>query len=134
MTYLWDTDTCIYFLEGNESIRKKVKDIGVDKICTTIVSIAELKFGAYNSSRIESNPKRISELQQNMKILSKFDDNIATAFAKNKALLKKRGITVTDFDLLIAGFANSNGLIIVSNNISHYRHIPDLQTENWIEK
>ena len=48
--YLWDTDTCIYFLKGDKAITEAVKETGVETIYTTIISIAELKFGAYNSN------------------------------------------------------------------------------------
>lgn len=49
MKYLWDTDTCIYHLNGNSKVKQNVRSVGAKSIYTTIVTIAELKFGAFNS-------------------------------------------------------------------------------------
>ena len=95
--------------------------------------LLQLKFGAYNSTKIESNLKRIEKLQSILKVLDDFNDTVATIFAKNKALLRKDGIAIGDFDLLIGSFAIANGLIIVTNNIEHFRRIPKVQIENWVE-
>ena len=131
MKYLWDTDTCIYLLNGNSLIEEKLRSIGDKDICTTIVNIAELKFGAYNSSQVESNLRRIERLASILTVLNDFSNEIATIFAKNKAILRKDGIIIGDFDLLIASFALANNLIIVTNNIEHFRHIPNIKIENW---
>jgi len=69
MIYLWDTDICIHFLNGNNNIRRKVQEVGAENICTTIINIIELKFGAYNSTKIESNLERIEKLQRRLKLL-----------------------------------------------------------------
>ena len=44
MSYLWDTDTCIYFLNGSSDVRDRLKRVGEDAICTTIYNIAEHKY------------------------------------------------------------------------------------------
>ena len=95
--------------------------------------LLQLKFGAYNSTKIESNLKRIEKLQSILKAIDDFNDTVATIFAKNKALLRKDGIAIGDFDLLISSFAIANGLIIVTNNIEHFGRIPKVQIENWVE-
>ncbi len=64
MTYLWDTDTCIYHLNGNPKIRQKVQEIGAKAISTTIVTIAELKFGCYQIS-LTPSPRFLLKTSQN---------------------------------------------------------------------
>ncbi len=132
MKYLWDTDSCIYFLKGEPKITRKVHSVGVDSICTTIVNIIELKYGAYNSARVEENLQRIEGIQLMLPVLDTFDDKIVTFFAKTKALLRKQGVTISDLDLLIAGFANSYNLCVVTNNTKHFGRIPGITIENWI--
>lgn len=75
--------------------------------------------------------KRIEELRSILTILDDFNDNVATIFAKNKALLRKGGISIGDLDLLIGSFAIVNELIVVTNNTEHFKHIAKLQIENW---
>jgi tRNA(fMet)-specific endonuclease VapC len=132
MRFLWDTDTCVYFLNGHPAIQKMVESVGAEEICTTIISIAELKYGAYNSMKTESNLQRIKDFQESLVVLSELDENITTTFAKNKCLLKKAGIIINDFDLLIASFATEAELIVVTNNTKHFSQIPNLKTQNWI--
>ncbi len=134
MIYLWDTDTCVHFLNGEEKIRKKTLDVGAINICTTIINILELKFGAYNSTRIGENLERIEELQQRLTVLSNIDESISTLFAKNKTQLRKKGITISDFDLLIASFAEAYNLKLVTNNIKHLSHVKGVEVENWLEE
>lgn len=132
MKYLWDTDICVYFLNGNKDIFNRVELVGAENICTTMINIFELKFGAYNSTRIEANLARIKKLESRLTLLNDFNEEIGTVFAKNKASLRKQGITISDFDLLIASFANVNQLHLITNNTKHFKHIPGLTIENWV--
>jgi hypothetical protein len=36
MKYLWDTDICVHFLNGNKKIVQKTQTIGAENICATI--------------------------------------------------------------------------------------------------
>ncbi len=132
MKVIWDTDTCIYFLNGNSTIAEKCKEIGADNICTTIINILELRFGAYNSKKIESNLDRIDKLQLKLPILDDLDEEVVTLFAKNKAKLRKKGIAISDFDILISSFAIANNFHIVTNNVKHFKHIPGVKIVNWL--
>jgi predicted nucleic acid-binding protein len=71
-------------------------------------------------------------MKMRLKILNSFDDRIGTFFAKKKAELRKKGITISDFDLLIASFAKVHNLCIVTNNTKHFKNIPGLKIENWL--
>jgi len=53
MKYLLDTDTLIYWLKGNKNIEEKALTIGLDQLRYSIISHAELYFGAYNSEQKE---------------------------------------------------------------------------------
>lgn len=47
--------------------------------------------------------------------------------------LRKKGKPLDDIDLLIAGTAMENRSILVTGNLSHFRRIKGLKTENWRE-
>jgi tRNA(fMet)-specific endonuclease VapC len=51
-----DTDTCIYWLNGKEKVQQKVSQLGTDHLRTTIVTFAELRYGAYKSQRVAEKP------------------------------------------------------------------------------
>ena len=131
MKYLWDTDTCVYFLNGSQSIQERLSAVGAESICVTTLTIAELRYGCYKSSHVNQNLEKVRRLQELLYTLSDLDDEVATLFGKNKAVLRKQGVTIGDIDLLIGSVAVVRGFILVTNNVRHYQHIPDLNSENW---
>ena len=43
--YVLDTDICIYWLKGNEALKKKVEKVGPENLRITIFTLAELNYG-----------------------------------------------------------------------------------------
>lgn len=58
-------------------------------------------------------------------------DDIVTRAAEIYATLRKRGALIDDADILIAATALVHGLVLVTNNLSHFRRIEGLVTESW---
>lgn len=53
MKYLLDTDTCVFWLKGNEHIEQKVLSVGMDNVALSFINVSELYYGAYKSQRVE---------------------------------------------------------------------------------
>jgi tRNA(fMet)-specific endonuclease VapC len=131
--YLLDTDMCIYLLNGDERIKSRVAQVGVEAISVSILTVGELYFGAYNSARLEANMERIHEfLSYPGPIVLAVDDAAAEYFGKFKAALRREGKPIGDVDLRIAGVAASRGLKVVTNNTEHFERIADISLENWL--
>jgi len=60
--------------------------------------------------------------------------NSSKISAKIYAALRQSGNSVDDIDLLIAGIAIENDLILVTNNVGHFGRIKDLKIQNWKSK
>lgn len=45
--------------------------------------------------------------------------------------LRQNGNIIDDIDLLIAGVAIENDMILVTNNEKHFARIPGLEISNW---
>ena len=131
MKFLLDTDTCVYLLNGNLSLKKKVEEVGVFSLAISNSVLAELYFGAYNSKKVEDNLKRINLFKKNLTILSDSEES-ALRFGKIKADLRSKGKIIEDFDILIASVAIVNSCILITNNTDHFERIDDLQIENWL--
>jgi tRNA(fMet)-specific endonuclease VapC len=130
--YVLDTDTCIYWLNGKEQIKEKVKHFNTHKLRTTIVTFAELRYGVYKSQRVEENLRKSDHFLKKVKILP-LDREAADTFGKLKADLHRKGTPLSDFDLLIAAITLRYKGIIVTNNIEHFKKIEGLHYENWLE-
>lgn len=130
MSYLLDTDTCIYWLRNRQSVRDKVREVGWNQISICVITVAELYYGAYNSNRVTENLARAEFFIQNLPVLP-LNDTALRRFGELKAELRRIGQPIADFDLLIASVALAAGYILVTNNTRHYERITGLQLENW---
>lgn len=119
MKYLLDTNTCIYLLNGNQQLMKKVQEVGAYSLALSYSVLAELYFGAYNSKRVDANLHCIEVFKRNLSILSESDES-ARLFGKIKADLRVKGNMIDDFDILIASVAVSNDCILITNNTIHF--------------
>jgi len=95
------------------------------------VTVAELKFGAENSQQVDRNRKVVGDFINSFTIIPIF--SALDVYAKEKARLRKSGIPLDDFDLLIGATAIANDLILVSRNVSDFNRIEKIRVENWIE-
>ncbi|MBE9170378.1 type II toxin-antitoxin system VapC family toxin [Pleurocapsales cyanobacterium LEGE 06147] len=130
MKYLLDTDICIYWLKGRNEVREKINQLDQSEIAICSITVSELYFGAYNSSKIEKNLITAETFIQSLPVISLSNETLKK-FGQLKAKLRQAGTPVADFDLLIASVAITEDLILVTNNIRHYQRIVGLKLENW---
>ncbi len=130
MKYLLDTDICIYWLKGRNEVREKINQLDRSEIAICSITVSELYFGAYNSSKIDKNLITAETFIQSLPVISLSNETLKK-FGQLKAKLRQAGTPVADFDLLIASVAITEDLILVTNNIRHYQRIVGLKLENW---
>ena len=133
MNYLLDTNICVYWLKGDESIEKRSCAIGLESISVSFITISELYYGANKSRKIDENIAAIEKLESKLGVIDS-NEEICKSFGKLKAELEREGKIIDDADLFIAACALSNKLILVTNNEKHFRRIESLKSENWKEK
>ncbi len=126
MSYLLDTDTCIYWLKGRPSVKDKLLAAGWNHIAISMVTQAELYYWAYNSSRVTENLKRADDFVRQLSILP-LGEVTLKRFGALKAQLRQSGQPLPDFDLLIASVALVENRALVTNNTRHYQRISNLQ-------
>jgi predicted nucleic acid-binding protein len=130
MKYLLDTNICVYWLKGNEQIEQKILSVGIDNVALSFINVSELYYGAYKSKRIESNLNLVRQLSDQLSVVES-DETISELFGQLKAELEGAGSIIDDADLFIAACAKVHGLILVTNNIKHFKRIKGLKLENW---
>lgn len=130
MNYLLDTDICIYWLKGWQSVQIKVQQVGIKNLAISTITAAELYYGAYYSKAIDRNLQRANTFIENLAVLN-LTLPAVQKFGELKATLRKAETPIADMDLFIASIALSENRILVTNNLRHYRRIPSLDLENW---
>ena len=131
--YILDTDTCIYWLKGKGEIHRKVEQVGTDHLKTTMITLAELKYGAYHSQQVNENLKNIDNFLIKVEVLP-LSEEAADLFGKIKTDLRRSGQMIEDFDILIASITLTYGGILVTNNVDHFKKIGGLNYESWLEQ
>jgi tRNA(fMet)-specific endonuclease VapC len=132
MKYLLDTNICIHLFHGKFNLIEKFREINLDDCAILEITLAELIFGAENSSSPKKNYKIIDTFSEQVKILPIF--NSIQIYAKEKVRLRKKGIMISDFDLLIGSTAIANELIMVTENIKEFKRISEIEIENWVQR
>jgi tRNA(fMet)-specific endonuclease VapC len=62
-----------------------------------------------------------------------FHEAAAHAYAEIRTELERRGTPLDEPDLRIAAIARAFDLVLVTGNERHFRRVPNLVVENWIE-
>ncbi len=52
-------------------------------------------------------------------------------YAKQKANMKKKGLLIDDFDILIGATAINHNMIMVTNNTAHLERLDNIVIEDW---
>jgi tRNA(fMet)-specific endonuclease VapC len=133
--YIFDTDTLSNIVKSRPSPRllKNLKGLSSEFQYTTSINIAEIYYGAYRSPKKEKILKVFEEMVfPNVTVLP-FDEETAQVYGQLKAKLEKRGINKSEPDLRIASIALQHKFILLSGNIRHFKDIPRLKIENWLE-
>jgi len=128
--YVLDTDICIYWLKGNKNIEKRILETGMENILINVITQCELVYGAFKSSKKERNLKVIRDLLKRVETLHTTEET-PYIYGSVKAELGRKGCILDDADLLIASITLAKDYILITNNIDHFKRIPNLKIENW---
>lgn len=129
--YLLDTNICIALIDTHpQALQQFYRKYA--QCCVPTIAIAELYKGAYYSDRVSENLQDIEEFLSLIPTIVEFDRKAAVEFGQIQGELKQLGKPTEDLDALIAAIARSRHDIVVTNNIRHFREIPNLQLENWL--
>ena len=132
MIYLLDTNICIHFFRGEFNLLQKFDEVNLSNCCISEITLAELSFGAESSSNPEKNHLLITSFIENITVLPIF--SAINHYAKEKVRLRRQGLMISDFDLLIGSTAVSYDLIMVTENTKEFKRIKALELENWVDR
>lgn len=130
--YLLDTNICVFFLRGKYDVPKRLEKVGLQNCHISEITIGELLYGAACSMQKDKHIGQINELLKLFSVESIYP--VLPVFAETKAFLRRQGMMIDDFDLLIGATAKKHNMTLVTENIKHLSHIPDIDIENWIKR
>lgn len=131
MTYLLDTNICIYIInEQPAQVLQRVIQVGRESLAISTVTVAELAFGVAKSTRPDSRAKLEN-------FLSKFpivdwDQDAAWIYGNVRKALEAKGQRIGERDLLLACQALALDATMVTNNTREFERVEGLKLENWV--
>ena len=131
LRYLLDTNIVIYVLKRRPIEVLSSFNANASRMAISSITLAELLHGAEKSSHVSSNWSAIEDFCSRLEVLP-YSAKAAQHYGAIRAALEKLGQPIGVNDLHIAGHARSEGLVLVTNNVSEFMRVPALEIENWV--
>jgi len=111
-------------------VARRVAEVGVEQISTSIVVACEIRFGIVKSGS-RRLADRLDALLGEIAVLA-LEDPVDADYGDIRAGLKRAGTPIGPNDLLIAAQARALDLVLVTDNEREFSRVPGLAVENWL--
>ena len=129
--YMLDTDTCSFIIRGTSDILNQHVKEHKHSLCISAITLAELLFGVAKkeSQRLADSVGLFQQLVE----IRPWTPEAAEHYASIRNHLEKSGQPIGNMDMLIAASALAENAVLITNNISHFSRVPNLNIKNWLE-
>ena len=125
------TNLCIGLLRDRPKGLRRRFNQEADTLCISTIVLAELQHGAAKSARPIENRGEVERLAARLKVMP-FDAEAAAHLAEIRATLEQQGWPIGGYDLLIAGYARSRGLVMLTGSLGAFSRVDGLRCENGL--
>lgn len=128
--YLLDTNVVSDLVRHPQGpITEKIETVGEDRICTSLIVAAELRYGAAK----RGSQRLTAQLEAVLGALDvlPLEPPVDRIYGDLRVQLEKRGCLIGPNDLLIASQALALDCILVTDNEREFRRVGELTIENW---
>jgi tRNA(fMet)-specific endonuclease VapC len=130
MNYLLDTNIISALMkEPQGKVARRISQAGERNVFTSIIVVAEVKYGIWKSQsqRLAAQFERIADGLAVNPFVPPADEHYAVI----RTASERKGLTVSQNDLLIAAQSVAIGATLVSDD-RIFLEIPGLKVENWL--
>ncbi len=126
VAYLIDTDWAIDYLNDREPVASEIEELKKEGAGVSVISVAELYEGVHYSRDPETSERKLLGFLSGVAVLG-VDEETCKTFGKVRGELRRKGLLIGDFDLLIASTSLRYGVPLCTNNRRHYERIESLK-------
>ena len=129
--YLLDTNILSDLVRHPQGlVFQRIATVGEDRVCTSIIVVCELQFGAAKSG----SSRLIQQLERILEVLPIFplESPVDRHYAAIRNHLEQVGTPIGPNDLLIAAHTLALNLTLVTANTCEFERVPTLSLENWL--
>jgi tRNA(fMet)-specific endonuclease VapC len=131
LRHMLDTNLCIRVLRDRPAGLRPKFNAEAETLCISTITLAELLHGAAKSARPAENRREVERMADRLAVLD-FDSRAAGHAGDIHADLERRGLLIGPYDILIAGHARSQGLVVITGNLSEFGRVDGLRSEDWM--
>lgn len=131
LKYLLDTNIVIYVVKRRPLELLAQFNANAGRMAISAITLSELYHGAEKSAKVSQNLEVIEEFASLLEVLP-YTAKASQHYGAIRSDLEKAGQTIGVNDLHIAAHARSEGLVVVTNNLSEFARLPGLMVENWV--
>jgi tRNA(fMet)-specific endonuclease VapC len=132
--------TSLYMLDTNivsdlarnprGSVFNRIAEVGVDTICISIITAAELRYGCAKKGSAKLLAQ-IEAILNSVQVLA-LEMPADAEYRSIRANLEAAGKPIGPNDLLIAAHACALGAVLVTGNTGEFSRVAGLHVENWL--
>ncbi len=123
-----DTNVIVAIQKRNVAVLERLARYSAGEVVLPAIVLHELWFGAYNSTQVNANIADIERLRFPVLDFNSEDGRIAALI---RADLKRKGMPIGPYDMLIAGQALARDLTLVTRNTREFMRVEGLRVEDW---
>ena len=126
MPYLVDTDWLIDYLTERVDAVELIQGLAPSGLAISAITYAEFYEGIALSPHRAEHVEGLENFVNGAPVID-VDTDIARIFGERRAELRRRGLLIDNFDLLIAATALHFGLTLVTRNVRDFQRIDGLK-------
>jgi len=130
MSYMLDTNTCVFAIKKDARVLGAFKAHQHEGLFISSIVLSELEYGVSHSQRVEQNRVSLTQLLAIISLVS-YNDRAAFEYGVLRADLQQRGCLIGNMDMLIAAHAIATDTVLVTNNTREFSRVRGLQITDW---
>ena len=130
--YMLDTNVVSHIMQGRDAeLLAHLTKVPVGQASMSSVTLAELEYGLHRKGQPIRLRNALTQVLLRMDVLP-WDEDVATCYGELCATLETQGISLSDFDMMIAAHAVAANAILVSRDKA-FTQVPEplLRLEIW---
>ena len=130
--YLLDTNVVSHIMQGRDAeLLARLIQVPVGQVAMSSITLAELEYGLHRKGQPPRLRQALAQVLLRMDVLP-WDEEVATCYGELCSTLEARGISLSDFDMMIAAHAVAADITLVSRDKA-FAQVPTerLSLEIW---
>ena len=130
MNYFLDTDICIYYLNGEQSVIDGIQRLSPDKVKISAIVQAELIEGALATPHSKRNLDIIEAFCSPFEIVP-FCHQCALQYGHIRHHLRVKGAMIGPNDLIVAATVLAHHGTLITHNTKEFHRVPDIKLHDF---